>query len=140
MDEHVNEQWSDHVREAMKLLRRSRPARNRQACRSRFAITRRSAQARGYAFHSRRLHAPNSFDDIDTYTSHQKQFQLLDLVLSYYHESLTAMEHGARLQDLANLPVREQISRFKTIPEEQADKAYQEIHDAIREQASAAAQ
>lgn len=47
----------------------------------------------------------NSFDDIDTYCSPQKQFKILDLLLSFYHKGQDALKNGAELQDIRALDV-----------------------------------
>ena len=47
----------------------------------------------------------NSFDDIDTYCSPQKQFKIMDLLLSFYHKGQDALKNGAELQDIRELDV-----------------------------------
>jgi len=64
----------------------------------------------------------NAFDDIDTYTSLGKQFEMLKLILSYGHKGRAALDAGAGLGDLLSLPVREQIARCKFIPEDQPQR------------------
>lgn len=55
----------------------------------------------------------NAFQDVDTFTSLEKQDKMLDLVLKYYRESLRALENNVYLSELVNLPVRESIARAK---------------------------
>ena len=64
----------------------------------------------------------NSFHEVDTYTSLDKQYMMMDLVLAYYDQSVEALEKGAKLQNLINLPVREQIGRFKYVTEDEIQK------------------
>ncbi len=64
----------------------------------------------------------NAFDDIDTYTSLPKQFEMLKLILSYGDKGRAALDAGAGLNDLLSLPVREQIARCKFIPEDQPER------------------
>lgn len=64
----------------------------------------------------------NAFDPTDTYTSLKKQFLLLDLVLNYYRRARNALEKGAPLEALLNLPVKEKISRAKFIPEDKLEE------------------
>ena len=66
----------------------------------------------------------NSFHEVDTYTSLDKQYMMMDLVLAYYDQSVEALEKGAKLQNLINLPVREQIGRFKYVTEDEIQKDY----------------
>ena len=64
----------------------------------------------------------NAFDDVDTYTSLPKQFEMLKLILSYGHKGRAALDAGAGLNDLLSLPVRDQIARCKFIPEDQPER------------------
>ena len=63
----------------------------------------------------------NAFHDVDTYTSLPKQYKMLKLILEFYHQGLEALENGAELSQVINLPVRERIGRAKYIPEDQLD-------------------
>ena len=68
----------------------------------------------------------NSFHQVDTYASLEKQYLMMKLVLSYYENCRKALEQGADVEALAGLKVREQIGRFKYVPEEEMRKAFQE--------------
>ena len=59
----------------------------------------------------------NAFDDVDTYTSPEKQLRMLSLILSYYDKGRQALDNGANLSEVLNVPVRESIGRSKYIPE-----------------------
>jgi len=61
----------------------------------------------------------NAFDDVDTYTSLEKQFLILQLILDFYRKGKLALDSGANLSDVINLPIRERIGRSKYIPEDQ---------------------
>ena len=61
----------------------------------------------------------NAFDEVDTYTSLEKQYRMMRLILSYYRRGQAALEAGAALSALLALPVRERIGRAKYIPEEE---------------------
>ena len=76
----------------------------------------------------------NSFHDVDTYTSLNKQQKMMELVLAYYDQALEALNAGARMKDVLNLPVRESIGRYKYVREENLDAEYAKIMDALREQ------
>ena len=73
----------------------------------------------------------NSFHEIDTYTSLDKQYMMMDLVLAYYDQSVEALEKGAKLQNLINLPVREQIGRFKYVTEDEIQKEYEKVTEEL---------
>lgn len=69
----------------------------------------------------------NAFHDIDTYTSMNKQFKLMRLIMGYYNLAKDAIGKGAPFNDLIDLPVREKIGRFKYIEEDKIDNAFDEI-------------
>ena len=73
----------------------------------------------------------NSFHEVDTYTSLDKQSMMMDLVLAYYDQSVEALEKGAKLQNLINLPVREQIGRFKYVTEDEIQKEYEKVTEEL---------
>ena len=73
----------------------------------------------------------NSFHEVDTYTSLDKQYMMMDLVLAYYDQSVEALEKGAKLQNLINLPVREQIGRFKYVTEDEIQKEYGKVKEEL---------
>ena len=73
----------------------------------------------------------NSFHEVDTYTSLDKQYMMMDLVLAYYDQSVEALEKGAKLQNLINLPVREQIGRFKYVTEDVIQKEYEKVTEEL---------
>ncbi|MGN0838727.1 MAG: V-type ATP synthase subunit A [Pyramidobacter sp.] len=59
----------------------------------------------------------NAFNDIDTYTSMEKQFKMLTTILKFHHEGLQALQSGADMNKLFNLPVREKIARMGMVSE-----------------------
>lgn len=59
----------------------------------------------------------NAYHEIDTYTSIQKQFKMLKLILMFQHEGQKALSEGAFFKDLTNLPIRERIAKSKLILE-----------------------
>ena len=61
----------------------------------------------------------NAFHEVDTYTSMEKQFRLLAVILHYYHCTRAALDGGAELESLIGLSVVEPIARGKRIPEDQ---------------------
>ena len=60
----------------------------------------------------------NAFDEVDTYTSPEKQARMLRLILQYGEKGRAALDGGANLSQVLNLPVRERIGRAKYIREE----------------------
>ena len=87
----------------------------------------------------------NAFDDTDAYTSLQKQYKMLKMVLSFYNESVNALERGVDIAKILNMPVREKIARAKYVGEEDVvayvDATVEEMNKTldqlIREEATA---
>lgn len=66
----------------------------------------------------------NAFHENDTYTSLNKQYKMLNLILSFKHEAEKALEAGVYLDKVLKLPVRDRIARSKYISEEEISKMY----------------
>ncbi|WP_300262357.1 V-type ATP synthase subunit A, partial [Clostridium sp.] len=64
----------------------------------------------------------NAFHENDTYTSLNKQYKMLNLILSFRHEAEKALEAGVYLDKILKLPVRDRIARSKYISEEEISK------------------
>lgn len=75
----------------------------------------------------------NAFHEVDTYTSLDKQYKMMKLILGFYHEATAALGKGVELSDLLALPVREQIGRSKYI-EEASISRFDEIARNIKNQ------
>lgn len=79
----------------------------------------------------------NAFHEVDTYTSMNKQYKLLKLILSYFELGKEAIAKGANFNKIAALPIRESIGRFKYIEEKDIDQSYdklmEELHAGLAE-------
>ena len=76
----------------------------------------------------------NSFDDVDTYCSPEKQFKIMSLLLSFYHKGQDALKNGAELQDIRALGVvSDMIKARMSIPDD-AMNELDKISDDIDEQ------
>ena len=64
----------------------------------------------------------NAFQDVDTFTSLEKQDKMLDLVLKFYREALRGLEKHVYLNELLALSVRESIARAKYTEEANIEK------------------
>ncbi|MGN0488708.1 MAG: V-type ATP synthase subunit A [Ruminococcus sp.] len=69
----------------------------------------------------------NAFDPTDTYTSLKKQVLMMRSILSYYDKALEALNKGADIEMLVNLPVRERIGRYKYVEESKIDAEFDSI-------------
>lgn len=71
----------------------------------------------------------NAFHDVDTYSSLNKQFLLLRLIMLFYNRSAEAIANGADFDKLVELPVRERIGRFKYVEEKDVNEVYAAIDE-----------
>ena len=87
----------------------------------------------------------NAFDDTDAYTSLNKQYRILKTVLTFYNESVNALEMGVDVSDILKLEVRERIARAKYVKEDEIGAYIDEttaqltkdLDELIREEVSA---
>ena len=75
----------------------------------------------------------NAFHEIDTYASMDKQFKMLKTIVRFHHLGLDALHKGAPMNQLFNLPVREQIARMRYLEEAQIGQI-DKLEDVIKEQ------
>ncbi len=69
----------------------------------------------------------NSFHEVDTYTSLEKQYLMMKLVLKFYEEGVEALNKGAEVNGLIKMEVRERIGRFKYTLNDDIQKEYDAI-------------
>ena len=69
----------------------------------------------------------NSFNEIDWYSSFDRQYRLLGLILKYDTLCRDAITKGAPLNELTNIDAREKIGRAKSVPDEEYVEAYGKI-------------
>ena len=80
----------------------------------------------------------NAFDEVDTYTSFEKQHEMLAAIIEYETQGNRALELGSYYNEIieGTGKIRERISRMKFIPEEEIEeitKIRTDIKDDIRE-------
>ncbi len=68
-----------------------------------------------------------AFHEVDTYTSLNKQFLMMKLILLYYDKASEVLKNGAEIERVVSAPIREKIGRFKYIKEEDTSKEYDAI-------------
>ena len=69
----------------------------------------------------------NAFDEVDTYTSLEKQRDMMRLIVEYYDKALAALNDGVGIEALIGLPVRERIGRFKYTDPKELQAAYERV-------------
>ncbi|MBQ6809219.1 MAG: V-type ATP synthase subunit A [Clostridia bacterium] len=80
----------------------------------------------------------NAFVAEDAFTSIEKQNVILKLILNYYKKASDALNAGADLDTLTDLPVRERIARAKETHEDAIHVEYKRVMAMLEEQISAA--
>lgn len=69
----------------------------------------------------------NAFVDTDAYTSFDKQFSLLRVILEYNNQGKAALTAGADMNKLFQIAARDRISRAKDVPQSEYEKIYGDI-------------
>ncbi len=73
-----------------------------------------------------------AFDEVDAYCPVEKQFVILDTILTFADAVEDAMAHGVLLQTVVGLPLRNEIAALKTTPHEEAMERAKELSMSIR--------
>ena len=76
----------------------------------------------------------NAFDDVDTFTSREKQFNMLQTIVLFHEEGQKALELGAYLPEImeGTVFIRDRIARMKYVPEESLE-TIQLLEEEIKE-------
>ncbi|MFQ6040786.1 MAG: V-type ATP synthase subunit A, partial [Candidatus Poribacteria bacterium] len=75
----------------------------------------------------------NAMHEVDTYTSLEKQYKMLELILFFHEHAEERLKGGAEIEAIAKLEVREEIARAKYILEENLSQ-FEEIKQHIESQ------
>ena len=78
----------------------------------------------------------NAYHKVDTYTSMEKQFEILKAILHFHTQALAAVERGVETSGIFALDVREEIARSSYIDESEMSKIVA-IRDTIDSQMKA---
>lgn len=76
----------------------------------------------------------NAFHEVDTYTSLEKQYLMMKLIMSYYDKAVVGLEKGAEIEELVSVGVREDIGRFKYTSQDTINEEYERIQSKIASQ------
>lgn len=120
MDAHTHSDWSEKVQHAMNLLMKESELEEivRLVGLDSLSESDRLTMAVAESLREDYLQQ-NAFDDVDTYTSQEKQYVMLDLILSLEAEAKAAMALGAYFQEIyeGTAEIRDRIARSKYISE-----------------------
>ncbi len=132
LDRDVNPNWSSNEAVAMGLLREESELEEIVRLVGQDALST-EEQLKLEAARSVRedyLHQ-NSFHEVDTYSSLNKQFYMLDTIVRWYKECVQLVEDGANMNDIRSMTVRHTLSRMKYVVEENIENAYNEAIDEL---------
>ncbi|MBO4941761.1 MAG: V-type ATP synthase subunit A [Clostridia bacterium] len=74
----------------------------------------------------------DAFHEVDTYTSVEKQYLMMKLILKFYDQSADALSKGADIESLVNMEVRERIGRYKYTPLDKVNDEYNNISTELK--------
>lgn len=75
-----------------------------------------------------------AFDEVDTYTSLNKQYGMLKTILSWYDLGEKALKEGVNYSKITSMKVLEKIGRMKYIREENFKKEHEEIVNELNQE------
>jgi V/A-type H+-transporting ATPase subunit A len=76
----------------------------------------------------------SAYDEVDSYSSPEKQIRLLKIFVDFHHQALSALRGGTSLGDIRSIPIIPNILRAKfDIKSEELDKL-----DKLKEETSQA--
>ncbi len=81
----------------------------------------------------------DAMDPDDSYCPLEKQYELLELILSFYRKGTEAISKGADIEKISTLPVREKIGRAKMISAAEYKEEYRKIEKELSDELSALA-
>ncbi len=80
----------------------------------------------------------NGFMEVDWYSSYERQDKMLAMILEYDRLCRAAIEKGAQINDLFNIPFRERMGRAKSVPDGEYPAVYAEMEREMAQQIDAA--
>ncbi len=64
----------------------------------------------------------NAFHEIDSYASFSKQYKMLKTIMRFHSSAADAIERGVSIDEIVDLPSKEEIGRMRYIAEDELDK------------------
>lgn len=77
-----------------------------------------------------------AYDEVDSYCSAKKQFEMLKIMLGFFDRSLDAVEKGLPAKYIADMEVKEDIAGLKYIKDEEMEKSIKDTNKKIDDQLS----
>ena len=122
--EHVDPRWAEHRAAALGILSQAEELARIVNLVGPEALSQQQRWAlEGVALFKEAVLQQNALDPVDSYCSPQKQFALLDQMLSIYQQGLKLLEFGVPVQELLRLPLLADAQRLKgTYTNDQMDE------------------
>ncbi|HHF55998.1 MAG TPA: ATP synthase subunit A [Thermoplasmatales archaeon] len=76
----------------------------------------------------------NAYHEIDTYCPYKKQYEMLRIMLKFYHLMREAVEKGVDFEKLKNLKAKEAIARMATTPNDEYEERFKQIEKQMEEE------
>jgi V/A-type H+-transporting ATPase subunit A len=74
----------------------------------------------------------SAYDEVDTYSSIQKQYKMLRNILTFGKMEMVAIDRGVALTKIVQMPVRERLARMKTTSEKEGLDVFDKIADEMK--------
>lgn len=75
-----------------------------------------------------------AFHDIDTYTSLNKQYGMLKMIMTWYQKAESALKENVAYKKLVSMQILEKIGRMKYIEENNFDQEFKAIEDELNDE------
>ncbi|MDY6964777.1 MAG: V-type ATP synthase subunit A [Halobacteriota archaeon] len=75
----------------------------------------------------------NAFHETDSYCPLKKQHLMLKTILNFFYRSNEAIKAGAGIEDIENMPLKDEIARMKYDPNDTFEKRYGELDKTMEE-------
>ncbi len=69
----------------------------------------------------------NAYHEVDTYCPYKKQYEMLRIMIKFYHLMKKAVESGIAFEKLQEMRCREAIARMATVPNDEWEKRFKKI-------------
>ncbi|WP_291290866.1 V-type ATP synthase subunit A [Enterococcus sp.] len=122
LDRQLQVDWSDHVTTAMRMLQKEAELSEIVRLVGIDALSEKDQLLLEITKSLREdFLQQNAFDAVDTFTSREKQFAMLDTILLFHEEGQKALELGAYLTEIyqGTENLRDKIARMKYLPEDE---------------------
>ena len=74
----------------------------------------------------------NAYHDVDTYSSSQKQFHMLEIIIDLHHWAAQALERGVNFKEILELKERDDIAKLKFVPENEFPQTLKNLRERIQ--------